>query len=64
MKYFLFAIMFAFAAPSLGMADDKIDRLAPSDAATLNLEELEWFPDPSLPEGSMIALIAGNPGAA
>lgn len=64
MKYFLFAIMLVFAAPTLGMADDKIDRLAPKDGATLNLDELQWFPDPSLPEGSMIALLAGNPGAA
>lgn len=62
MKYLLAALMLAFATP--GLADDKIDRLDPKEGATLNLEDLQWFPDPSLPEGSMIALVAGNPGAA
>lgn len=64
MKYILTAIMIGLAVPTFAFADDKIDRLAPAEGATLNLDELQWFPDPSLPEGSMIALAVGNPGAA
>ncbi|MEM7525720.1 MAG: cupin domain-containing protein [Pseudomonadota bacterium] len=64
MKYLLAAAILALATPAAGLAGDKIDRLAPTEGAVLNLDELEWFPDPSLPEGSMISLVAGNSGAA
>ncbi len=58
------ALILAFFMPTLAFADDKVGRLAPTEGKTLNLEELQWVRDPSLPEGSMIALVAGNPGAA
>lgn len=64
MKNFLSVMVLALAAPTVGKADDQIARLAPTDGATLTLDALQWFPDPSLPEGSVIALVAGNPGAA
>lgn len=64
MKSFLAALLLAIAMPLIASADDKIERLNPTDGATLNLDELQWIPDPSLPDGSQIALVAGNPGAA
>lgn len=54
----------AFAVSTYVLADDKITRMNPSQGAILSLDTVEWFADPSLPKGSEIALITGNPGAA
>lgn len=58
------ALVLAVSTPTFAKAEDMIPRLDPADMATLDLDDVEWFPDPSLPEGSQIALITGNPGAA
>lgn len=64
MRSLFTALIIALTAVTHVFSDEKVDRLNPAAAATLNLDELQWLPDPSLPAGSQIALVSGNPGAA
>ncbi len=64
MKRILAVLLLGIAVSAPVAAEDQINRMAPAEAATLNFDELQWFPDPSLPAGSELSLITGNPGAA
>lgn len=64
MKNSILALILAVSTPAAATAEDMIARLDPKEGAVLSLDGLSWFPDPSLPAGSEISLISGNPGAA
>ena len=64
MRLLLAAAIALMAAPVLAQGDQKIDRLTIAAHQHVDFDTLQWFPDPSLPNGAVVSPLAGDPSKA
>lgn len=64
MRFVITALLLFLTTAAYAKDNSKIDRLAPTNHQTIQLDSLKWGDDPSLPKGGKVAIVTGNPGKA